>query len=208
MDRILTLMGGIFWIITYIEIIRCGIRDKTCSMPLIAIGLNFSWELLFLINNKFNDIKILFIINVIWIILDIVIGYLYFKYNGKNFKKKKYFIPYSILFLITGFVFEFAFHLEYDGKIAASSCASFFQNAVMSILFFNQRFLEGKTKGQSLLLALSKMLGTLFMVIAKSVFLHINAFILAIGIICYTFDVLYVLCFLKKNSNKVNLLRG
>ena len=97
MDRILTLMGGIFWIITYIEIIRCGIRDKTCSMPLIAIGLNFSWELLFLINNKFNDIKILFIINVIWIILDIVIGYLYFKYNGKNFKKKKYFIPYSIL---------------------------------------------------------------------------------------------------------------
>lgn len=44
------------------------------------------------------------------------------------------------------------------------------------------------------------------MVIAKNIFLHINAFILAIGIICYTFDVLYILCFLKKNSNKVKLL--
>ena len=143
---------------------------KLVVCPLIAIGLNFSWKLLFLINNKFNDIKILFLINIIWIVLD------------------------------------FAFHLEYDGKIAASSCASLFQNTVMSILFFEKWFLEGKTKGQSLLLALSKMLGTLFMVIAKSVFLHINAFILAIGIICYTFDVLYILCFLKKNSNKVKLL--
>lgn len=76
----------------------------------------------------------------------------------------------------------------------------------MSILFFEKRFLEGKTKGQSLLLALSKILGTLFMVIAKSVFLYINAFILAIGIICYTFDILYILCFSKKNSNKVKLL--
>ena len=102
MDRILTLIGGIFWVITYIEIIRCGIRDKTCSMPLIAIGLNFSWKLLFLINNKFNDIKILFLINIIWIVLDL------------------------------------AFHLEYDGKISASSCVSFFQNTVMSILFFEK----------------------------------------------------------------------
>lgn len=204
MDTILTTIGGIFWVITYIEIIRCGLRDKTCSMPLIAIGLNFSWELIFLLNNGWDSSRLLVIINLIWIILDVAIGYLHFKYNKKDFPKPKYFFSYSVLLLITGFVFEYAFHLEYVNKIPASSCASFFQNALMSILFFKQRFLDNKLKGQSLILAFSKMLGTFFMVIAKSAFLQINAFIFAIGIICYTFDILYILCFFPKFKSCCN----
>ena len=74
----------------------------------------------------------------------------------------------------------------------------------MSILFFKQRFLDNKLKGQSLILAFSKMLGTFFMVIAKSAFLQINAFIFAIGIICYTFDILYILCFFPKFKSYCN----
>ena len=88
MDTILTTIGGIFWVITYIEIIRCGLRDKTCSMPLSAIGLNFSWELIFLLNNGWDSSRLLVIINLIWIILDVVIGYLHFKYNKKDFPEK------------------------------------------------------------------------------------------------------------------------
>ena len=42
------------------------------------------------------------------------------------------------------------------------------------------------------------------MVIAKSAFLQINAFIFAIGIICYTFDILYILCFFSKFKSYCN----
>lgn len=42
------------------------------------------------------------------------------------------------------------------------------------------------------------------MAIAKSAFLQINVFIFAIGIICYTFDILYILCFFSKFKSYCN----
>ena len=44
---ILTLVSGIFWTIVYIDIIYRGFKDKACGMPLMVLGLNWSWEFIF-----------------------------------------------------------------------------------------------------------------------------------------------------------------
>lgn len=38
MEIFLTLVSGIAWTIVYIELIRKGFKDKTCAMPLYALG--------------------------------------------------------------------------------------------------------------------------------------------------------------------------
>ena len=43
----LMIIGGIFWSLTYILIIRRGFIEKTYGMPLIALCANISWEAIF-----------------------------------------------------------------------------------------------------------------------------------------------------------------
>jgi hypothetical protein len=43
----LMIVGGIFWSLTYILIIRRGFIDKTYSMPLATLSANISWEAIF-----------------------------------------------------------------------------------------------------------------------------------------------------------------
>ena len=44
---VLTIVSGIFWTIAYINIIYRGFKDKACGMPLMVLGLNWSWEFIF-----------------------------------------------------------------------------------------------------------------------------------------------------------------
>ncbi|MBO3443209.1 hypothetical protein [Clostridium sp. CCUG 7971] len=46
-DIILQGLSGLFWIITYILIIKKSVKDKTYGMPFLAICLNLSWEFVF-----------------------------------------------------------------------------------------------------------------------------------------------------------------
>ena len=50
---ILVGISGICWTIVYIELIRHGIKDKACGMPLFALGLNIVWEFLYSIDGFF-----------------------------------------------------------------------------------------------------------------------------------------------------------
>jgi hypothetical protein len=47
MQTIISVIGGIFWILTYVFIISKGFKDKTFGMPLIALCANISWEFIF-----------------------------------------------------------------------------------------------------------------------------------------------------------------
>ena len=39
--------GGIFWLIAYVLMIRKGFQDSTYGIPLLAIMLNFTWEIIY-----------------------------------------------------------------------------------------------------------------------------------------------------------------
>ena len=48
-------LSGIFWVITYIDGIRIGFRQKTYAIPFFALGLNLAWEALYSYQALFID---------------------------------------------------------------------------------------------------------------------------------------------------------
>lgn len=190
----LTVLSGVCWSIVYIELIRKGFKEKTCAMPLFALGLNFAWEILYSFDgfafNTFGGIQPW--VNLIWAVLDAVIVYLYFKYGRQYFpeKAKKYFVPFSVLAFATSFIIQFAFYFRF--KTAAAGYAAFAQNAAMSILFVTMLFFRGNTRGQTMLMATAKWIGTVAPTIVAGLLAEFNIYVILMGVICTVFDVIYI----------------
>lgn len=212
MDMFLTLLSGIGWMIVYEECIRLGFKDKTYSMPLWALGLNFAWEVIY----SFSDIvwqvhgklegMVLAqtVVNVFWAGLDVIILYTFFKYGKKGWNKllpEKWFVPYGLLVLVCSFTLQIVFIVEF-GFVMAAKYAAFLQNLLMSVLFIGMYLKRGSMEGQSLLLAVAKWIGTLAPTLLMGVITY-NPVVLACGIFCSIFDLIYIALILrhKKNSN-------
>ncbi len=154
----LMIIGGIFWSLTYILIIRRGFKDKTYGMPLAALCANISWEGVFSFIYPHSPPQL--IINYIWFLLDVVIVIQFLKYGRSEFRalSNKKFYAMFIMALITGFFLVLFITDEFSDRKGAY--AAFGQNLVMSILFIAMLFRRDDLRGQSIFIALFKMLGT------------------------------------------------
>ena len=198
--NILVIISGIAWTIVYIELIRKGFKDKACGMPLFALTLNFAWEVLYALDGLFISKSFILaqtIANVVWAFFDIFILVTWFLYGKKYMSKnaKKYFISYTILALIVGFVMQIAFYVSCNTKEIASIYSAYAQNVAMSIMFVITLFRRGNTKGVSLIAAISKCIGTLTPTIYGAIFalkLGLNNYIILTGILCFVFDLIYI----------------
>ncbi len=211
MGVFLTLISGVCWTIVYIDLIRCGFRDKTCGMPLFALGLNFAWEVIYSIDGlfihyAFNPVQS--IANVVWACFDVVILVTWFKYGRKTLpdKARKYFLPYSIMVILCCVIMQLAFYLcFFDSVVAASQYSAFAQNAAMSIMFLSMLFQRGDTKGQSMLISVCKCIGTLAPTILGGFVESVNIYIIMFGAVSFVFDMAYVyflLQFMKQEITK------
>lgn len=199
MNLFLVLLSGICWSIVYIELIRNGFKDKTYGMPLFALGLNFAWEIIYsfdslLFTSSSLQASVQGVVNLIWALLDAVIVYTYFKYGRRDFpnEAKKYFISFSILAFISCFLMQFAFYFHFD-SVQASKYSAFAQNAAMSIMFLTMLFKRRSTRGQTVLMAAAKGIGTLAPTILGGLLEEFNIYIVLMGTICFIFDLIYVI---------------
>jgi len=88
-ELIATSASGLAWTVVYIALIYRGIKDKSYGMPLVPLALNFAWEFVFSLIYPPTATGIAGkIINAIWLICDIGIIALYFKYSYKNFNRR------------------------------------------------------------------------------------------------------------------------
>ena len=203
MKLFLTAVSGICWTLVYIDLIRRGFKGKTCGMPLFALGLNIAWEVLYSIDGLFIHhafIQAQSAANVAWAVCDCLIMATWFKF-GKALlpeKARKYFVPYSILGIASCAVMQLAFYIHFfDDVVAASQYSAFAQNAAMSILFLSMLFQRGNTKGQSMLIAVFKCIGTLAPTLLGGFVESVNWFIICTGAVSFVFDVIYIV-FLAK----------
>lgn len=193
MELILSLLSGICWTIVYIQSIRIGFREKTYAMPLFALALNITWEGLYsYFDLRSNVGSAQTWINLCWFLLDIVIVYTYFKFGKDDFSKnadKKYFIPVSIFIFLMSFVIQYSFSVEFGNH--GPWYSAFLQNLIMSILYINMLVTRGSAKGQDLIIAVNKWIGTL----APTILLGIirgDQLVLVLGIFCSVFDISYI----------------
>ena len=158
---LLQISSGLFWTITYILIIRRSWRDKTYGMPLVAICANISWE--FIYSFVYPHPQPQLFIDYLWLLLDLGILLFYLRFGKKEFTSKlspSLFLP-TFLFTL-GFSALTILLISQEFKEYIGIYAAFAQNLVMSILFIHLFLKREDAAGQSLYIALCKMIGTVF----------------------------------------------
>jgi hypothetical protein len=194
MEFLLLLFTGVCWTIVYLQSIYVGFKDKTYAMPFFALALNIAWEGLYsYIGLKSNIGSLQTWICIIWFLLDLVIVYTYFRFGKGEFSKYanvKFFIPVSVFIIFMSFIIQYSFFVEFH---SLSSCYSaFIQNLIMSVLYINMFISRKGAKGQNLIIAIGKWVGTLSATILLGI-IYGNQLVLVLGIFCSAFDIGYIL---------------
>jgi hypothetical protein len=157
---IANVVGDVLWIIAYMLIIREGFRTRTYGIPMLCIGLNFTWELLYAINFPFPN-TIIEMLRWAWLVLDMVIVYQLFRF-GRNAQTipliRQYFIPICVAMFASTFIGQLAFHYTFKDSYGATD--AYMINLVMSMLFIFLYFGRRAGAGLSVGAAWAKMLGT------------------------------------------------
>lgn len=170
-------------------------------MPITALCANISWEFIF--SFLYPHAPPQNYISMIWFAFDLIIVFQTLRFGKVAFEQAWLFYPAFILGLVISFAAILAITIEFndsDGKYAA-----FGQNLMMSVLFVAMLLRRQNVKGQSIYIALFKLVGTLlpsilfFMRFPNSVllnFLYISIFV---------FDCIYaVLLYAKHKELGIN----
>jgi hypothetical protein len=136
-----TVLGDLCWAIAYVLIIRQCFRQRTYGLPLVAIVLNFTWELLYSLvlpprcdDGTVDMVKVAMILA--WVALDAFIVWQLFRYGRAEqmYEEIRRYFPVvlagSLLLAAAG---NFAFAKFYPD--AAAPLSGLMINFVMSLLF-------------------------------------------------------------------------
>ena len=193
MDLFLTIVSGLAWTIVYIEAIRLGFRYKTYAMPVAALGLNFAWETIYGVHGLTETVSAQSVINLVWAGADAVIVFTFLRFGRAELPKfvtRPLFIGWSLVVFGISFAVQALFIGEF-GWTAGARYSAFLQNLLMSGLFIAMLVARRGTRGQSLVIAVAKWLGTLAPTILIGV-LGGLPFILWIGLLCSVLDLIYI----------------
>lgn len=157
-------LSSFFWTVTYVLILVRGFRDRTFGMPLAALAANLAWEVVFLADTLAigaYDERLAMILP--WTLLDLGIVWQCFAYGRGDFRD-----PMIRRFFHAGLIGMMAFAavlllaLVRELQDAIGWYVAFGQNLMMSILFLALLLRRNDVRGQSVYIALAKLLGSLF----------------------------------------------
>lgn len=192
-DLFLTLVSGVAWTVVYVEAIRVGLRDRTYAMPVAALALNFAWEVIYAAGGFTSGVSAQGIVNVVWAVADIAIIWTYLRFGRAElpeFVTRPLFAAWSALVFGAGFAVQWLL-LAHFGTHDASRYSAFLQNLLMSGLFIALYADRRGPRGQSLVIAVAKWLGTLAPTLLFGV-VEDSPFVLGLGIMCSVFDLAYI----------------
>ena len=157
---VFVIVGSVLWLGSYLLALVLGFKQKTYGLPLAAIMMNFTWEV---IASFLRPAPFYFwhIGAYLWLILDVVIVGQVFWY-GRAVQvipeMKRWFYPVVVVALAGIFAGQFLFSRYIHDEF--TYVFSYFINAVMSILFIF-RYFEIRDHGNAAYgVAVTKMFGT------------------------------------------------
>jgi len=159
--HLLMICSGLFWTLTYILILRRGLLDRSYGMPMLALCANLSWEFIFSFVYPHPQPQLY--IDYLWLLFDLGILAQYLRFWQRDFPAhlpRKWFYPTFCLSLVLSALFILELSREFGDYIGIY--AAFAQNLLMSVLFVRMLLKRNSSRGQSLYIAASKLLGTLF----------------------------------------------
>lgn len=149
---------GLFWTATYLLIIWRGIRDASYGMPLVALGANLSWEFIFAFQRPSGGVQT--VVNILWFLLDLGILYTVLRFGPREFGglRKWQFYAMTAGTIALSYLGVLLVSNEFDNGRA--TYAAFMQNLMMSALFMGMLLARGSSRGQSVWIAATKLIGT------------------------------------------------
>lgn len=193
MQLFLTVLSGIAWTLVYLEAIRLGFRQQTYAMPVAALGLNIAWETVYGVHGLATSLSVQGVVNIIWALTDLVIVYTFFRFGRRElpaFVTGPMFLAWSALVFISSYIVQGLFIVQFDW-VAGARYSAFLQNLLMSGLFIAMFVGRRGRRGQSLVIACAKWLGTLAPTILFGIYEN-SPFILTLGLLCSVFDIAYI----------------
>ncbi|MDB5262705.1 MAG: hypothetical protein JWQ14_1986 [Adhaeribacter sp.] len=189
--------SGIFWTLTYLFILRRSYKDKYYGMPMLALAANLSWEFIFAF--VFPHPYPQRITNFIWLSFDLGLMVQYFYYGRKDFPRN---LPQSLFYqvfllslLFSALIIAF---LSLELKEYVGYYAAFGQNLLMSVLFIQLLLKRNNVSGQSLYIALFKMIGTILASITFYLYFPGSYLLFLLYIAILTFDLIYFVFLYQK----------
>ena len=155
-------VGCVFWIAAYVLIVWKCFRDQSYGLPMVAICLNFGWEILASFVFP-NPVKLWHLFDRIWLGVDVVLVYQLLRWGAKEEPRdeiRKYFCWVVLVTFGVGVWGQYAFVSSYVDRLGL--VGAFGVNLIMSIMFIffyldRKQTLRGISRGG----AVCKMLGTL-----------------------------------------------
>src|SRR5712691_1471399 len=205
MVTLLTALSGIAWTIVYIDSIRVGFMQRTYAMPIAALGLNIAWEWTYAVRDLTHDPQLQGWVNLIWALADVLILATFFRYGRSEFPgflSRPLFISGGVVIVVTSFLIMCLFLSEFTVDMQAAQYSAFLQNLLMSGLFIAMFVARRGPRGQTLLIAVAKWIGTLAPTILFG-FISGSLFIIGVGLMCGVFDLVYIglLIWAKRNPS-------
>ncbi|TCB97869.1 hypothetical protein E0H26_09705 [Micromonospora zingiberis] len=166
LNLVIQCSAGVFWTIAYLLMIRKGNRDLTYAMPLAALGANISWEALyaFIIPPPHPDPTTWVAqvtVNAVWFIFDLLLVWQALRYGPKEFPgiaRAAFFGTFAGV-TVLAFGTVVMVNVAFDDRYGVH--AGLGQNVMMSALFLAMLQARRSSRGQSVGIAVTKMLGTL-----------------------------------------------
>ncbi|MFF3653303.1 hypothetical protein ACFYXV_32290 [Streptomyces sp. NPDC002181] len=199
MEQLLALVGGLAWTVVYVEAIRVGLRDRTYAIPAGALALNFAWEATYSVQGFSGSADTAqAVINAVWTVADVVIVYTYLRHGRAElpgFVTPRLFAVWSVLLFASAFVVQWLFVAEF-GPQDGGHYSAFLQNLLMSGLFIALYASRRGPRGQSLVIAVAKCVGTLAGAVLFGV-VEYSPLVLGLGVLCFALDVTYIALLVK-----------
>lgn len=189
----LTIVSGVAWTVVYVEAIRLGFRERTYAIPAAALALNFAWEAIYGARSVATGISAQGVFNIVWGLADVLIVYTFLRFGRAELPAwitRPLFAGWAVLLGVSSFAVQLLFVAEF-GWDDATKYAAFLQNLLMSGLFIAMFVSRGSGRGQSLVIAVAKWIGTLAPTIVYGGYGN-SPLILGLGGLCSVFDLAYI----------------
>lgn len=162
----LGVLGDLLWVAVYVLVIRQGFRERTYGIPLFAICLNFTWELVFTTVHP-PPSRVTLGLHLVWLAIDALILLQVLRYGRERQvlpEVRRYFpwvVGGTLLLCFVGHLTLYDYQLslalfpDTEGITTA-----FVINLIMSVLFVAMLLHRRDSSGLSMPVAWLKMLGT------------------------------------------------